>query len=178
MPWIILDRDGVINRDSDAFIKSPDEWVPIPRSVEAMAELSRHGYRIAVITNQSGIARGLFGLDALEAMHDKMRSLVQTAGGQLDRIYFCPHGPDDGCDCRKPKTGLFERFARDTGADLRGVPAIGDSYRDLQAAAAVGCRPMLVKTGKGLRTQAGHPHLPYPVFEDLYDAVQHLIAQA
>lgn len=176
MPWIILDRDGVINQDSDAFIKSPAEWQPLPRSIEAMALLNRHGFHIAVLTNQSGIARGYFDSAALEAMHDKLRNLLQQAGGRIEHVYVCPHGPDDDCACRKPKPGLFRQFAADTGADLRNLPAIGDSYRDLQAAAAVGCLPMLVKTGKGRRTLTHHPDLPYPVFEDLYDAVQHLIA--
>ncbi|TAN46988.1 MAG: D-glycero-beta-D-manno-heptose 1,7-bisphosphate 7-phosphatase [Methylococcaceae bacterium] len=176
MPWIILDRDGVINQDSDNFIKSPAEWNPLPRSIEAMALLNRHGFRIAVLTNQSGIARGYFDLATLAAMHDKLHRLLQQAGGRVERIYVCPHGPDDGCACRKPKPGLFQQFAADTGADLRDLPAIGDSYRDLQAAAAVGCQPILVKTGKGRRTLAQHPHLPYPVYEDLYDAAQHLIA--
>lgn len=176
MPWIILDRDGVINQDSDAFIKSADEWIAIPRSIKAMAELSRHGYQIAILTNQSGIARGLLKPAALAAIHDKLKQAVQQAGGQVSCIYSCPHGPDDHCVCRKPKTGLFEQFAQEHNVSLQNIPAIGDSYRDLQAAATMACRPILVKTGKGLRTLKEYPHLPYPVFEDLYDATQHLIA--
>lgn len=175
-PWIILDRDGVINYDSDRYIKSLAEWIPIPRSIEAMAQLSRHGFKIAVLTNQSGIARGLFDVAALAAMHDSLRRRLAEAGGRLDYLDFCPHGPEEQCACRKPQTGLFERLVRETGANLNGTPAIGDSYRDLQAAAAMGCRPILVKTGKGRRTLEQYPDLPYPVFEDLYDAVQHLLS--
>jgi D-glycero-D-manno-heptose 1,7-bisphosphate phosphatase len=175
MPWIILDRDGVINHDSDQFIKSLEEWKPIPGSIEAIAQLSRHGYQIAVLSNQSGIGRGLLSLATLTAMHDHMQKLVLEAGGRIDYLDFCPHEPTQHCNCRKPKTGLFERLAKGTGAELRGAPAIGDSYRDLQAAAAMGCRPILVKTGKGRQTLEQYPDLPYPVFESLHDAVQHLL---
>lgn len=175
MPWIILDRDGVINHDSDDYIKSESEWMPLPRSIEAIVKLGQHGYRIAVITNQSGIRRGMFDLNTLESMHNKLRRLAQDAGGHVDCIYFCPHGPDDNCTCRKPKTGMYEQFALEHDIDLKGIPAVGDSYHDLQAAAAMGCLPMLVKTGKGLRTLQQHPNLPYPIFEDLYDVVQHIV---
>lgn len=153
MKLIVLDRDGVINHDSDAFIKSPDEWRPIPGSLEAIARLCKAGYRIVVATNQSGIARGLFDVATLGAIHAKMHRAVADAGGQIDAIFFCPHGPDEGCPCRKPEPGLFrEILARfeSTGT----VHAVGDQLRDLQAAHAAGCRPMLVLTGKGGATLA------------------------
>lgn len=151
---VVLDRDGVINEDSDAFVKSPEEWRPIPGSPEAIAELGRKGFTIVVATNQSGLARGLFKLEALHAMHAKMDAVVEAAGGKVSDIYVCPHGPDDGCDCRKPKPGLFKQIARDYEQDLRGVPMIGDSLRDLQVAWTTGGRGILVRTGKGRRTEA------------------------
>lgn len=149
---IILDRDGVINQDSDDFIKSPDEWVPVPGSLAAIARLSHAGWRIVVASNQSGIGRGLFTMDTLNAIHAKMRREVAGAGGQLDAIFICPHKPDEGCDCRKPANGMFRDIARRLDARLAGVPAVGDSLRDLQAASASGCIPWLVLTGKGRRT--------------------------
>lgn len=149
---IILDRDGVINEDSDAFIKSPDEWVPVPGSLEAIARLSHAGWRIVVASNQSGIWRGLFTMDTLNAIHAKMRREVARAGGQIDAIFICPHGPDEGCDCRKPANGMFRDIARRLDTKLAGVPAVGDSLRDLQAASASSCAPWLVLTGKGRRT--------------------------
>jgi D-glycero-D-manno-heptose 1,7-bisphosphate phosphatase len=175
MPFLILDRDGVINEDSDEFIKSPEEWVPIPGSIDAIAQLTKEGYRIVVITNQSGVARGLFDLSTLERMHIKMISMVEMAGGKIEAVFFCPHGPEHGCDCRKPKPGLFHAAASHFDFDLAGVPAIGDSYRDLEAAKAVGALPILVETGKGLRTLARHPDLDVPVFSNLYEAAQHLL---
>ena len=175
MPFLILDRDGVINEDSDEFIKSPEEWVPIPGSIDAIAQLTKKGYRIVVITNQSGVARGLFDLSTLERMHIKMISMVEMAGGKIEAVFFCPHGPEHGCDCRKPKPGLFHAAASHFDFDLAGVPAIGDSYRDLEAAKAVGALPILVETGKGLRTLARHPDLDVPVFSNLYEAAQHLL---
>ena len=176
MPWIILDRDGVINEDSDAYIKSPDEWRPIPGSLEAIADLTRGGFSIAVLSNQSGVARGLFDLDTLEAINARMFAAVEQAGGRIDALYFCPHGPEDGCDCRKPEAGLFERFSREHHVDLTEVPAIGDSYRDLQAARATGARPILVRTGKGRRTLEKHPDPGCPVFENLHEAAQFLLS--
>jgi len=148
----ILDRDGVINEDSDAFIKTPDEWKPVEGSLDAIARLSRAGWRVVVATNQSGLARGLFSMDTLNAIHTRMRRELAQAGGQLDAIFVCPHGPEDGCRCRKPAPGLFDDIARRYETSLRGVPAVGDSLRDLEAATAVGCSPWLVRTGKGLRT--------------------------
>ena len=150
---IILDRDGVINYDSDHFIKSPAEWLPIPGSLEAIARLNQSGYRVVVATNQSGVGRGLFDMDTLVAIHDKMHKSLAAVGGRLDAIFYCPHAADSKCDCRKPRPGMFERIGAKFNVDLAGVPAVGDSLRDLQAAAAVGARPYLVLTGKGEKTQ-------------------------
>lgn len=175
MRWVILDRDGVINEDSDAYIKSPEEWAPISGSLEAIAELNRNGYRVAVLTNQSGVARGLYDLKTLDAIHEKMRQQVEAAGGKIETILFCPHGPEDGCGCRKPKTGLFEKLASLHSLDLNGVPAVGDSLRDLQAAQAVGASPILVETGKGRKTLQRNPDLDVPSFVDLHEAVQYIL---
>ena len=149
---LILDRDGVINKDSSEFVKSPGEWLPLPGSIGAIASLSRAGYTVAVASNQSGLARGLFDRSALRAMHRKLRSLVGAEGGRVDRIVICPHGPDDNCNCRKPKPGLLTRLARHYNTSLEGVPVVGDSLRDLQAAANAGAFPVLVRTGNGRRT--------------------------
>ena len=159
MKLIILDRDGVINVDSDQFIKSPDEWKPIPGALEAIARLNQWGWRVVVASNQSGVGRGLFGMDTLNAINDKMvRSLAQV-GGRLDAIFFCPHAADSTCDCRKPKPGLLLQIAERFNVDLAGVPVVGDSLRDLQAAVAAGAKPYLVLTGKGEITRAS-PDLP------------------
>ena len=149
---VILDRDGVINEDSDVYVKSAAEWRPIPGAAEAIAALNHAGYRVVVATNQSGIGRGLFDTAALNLMHAKMHRVVAQAGGRIDAVFFCPHKNDDHCQCRKPRPGMFLEIARRFGRDLKGVVAVGDSLRDLQAGAAVGCRPVLVKTGKGLQT--------------------------
>lgn len=175
--FILLDRDGVINRDSDDFIKNPDQWLPIPGSLEAIGELSQNGYRIVVISNQSGISRGLLGLDALDEIHNKMHRAVDGYGGKIEAVYFCPHGPEDWCDCRKPKPGLLKRFASDYRVDLRPIPFIGDSYRDIQAGLLAGASPFLVKTGKGLATLKAHPEINVPVFEDLYDTAQFILSR-
>ena len=152
MKLIILDRDGVINQDSDDYIKSLDEWQPIPGSIEAIARLTLNDYRVVVATNQSGVARGLFRLETLMQMHDKMHQLVADAGGAIEAVFYCPHGPEEGCDCRKPKPGMFKDISERMRVDLTDVPAVGDSLRDLQVARAVGARPILVRTGKGERT--------------------------
>jgi D-glycero-D-manno-heptose 1,7-bisphosphate phosphatase len=152
MKTIILDRDGVINEDSDAFIKTPDEWIPIPGSLEAIARLNQAGYRVLVASNQSGLARGLFNLETLTAIHAKMESLLQEQGGRLDGIYCCPHGPDDHCDCRKPKPGLLQQIKDELGLTPENTILVGDSLRDLQAAQAANIRPVLVLSGKGSRT--------------------------
>ena len=167
MPLIILDRDGVINHDSADFIKSPAEWEPIEGSLEAIASLNQAGYRVVVISNQSGIARGLFNVDTLSKIHRKMRRMLAQVGGHIEVILYCPHGSDDDCSCRKPKAGLFEELAHRLRIDLIDVPAVGDSLRDLQAAMRVGAKPILVKTGKGEHTlEAGIPE-GVPVFDDL-----------
>jgi D-glycero-D-manno-heptose 1,7-bisphosphate phosphatase len=166
---IVLDRDGVINRDSRDFIKSAKEWEPLPGSIDAVALLSRTGFTVAVASNQSGLGRGLFDRRALSAMHRKFRRLVAKAGGRVDRIVVCPHTPDDGCDCRKPKAGLLHRLARYYNTDLRGVPVVGDSLRDLEAAVSAGARPILVRTGNGRKTEAALDEAPgsTEVFDDL-----------
>ena len=175
MKLIILDRDGVINHDSDQYIKSPEEWKPIAGSLEAIARLTQWGWRVVVCTNQSGVGRGLFVMDTLNAIHDKMVRAVSQAGGRIDAIFFCPHTNADKCACRKPKPGMFEEIAQRYNVDLAGVPAIGDSLRDLQAAQAVGAQPILVLTGKGQKTHAD-PALPAdtPIFPDLAAAVASL----
>lgn len=154
---VILDRDGVINQDSSDFVKSADEWLPLPGSIAAIARLSRAGHTVAVVSNQSGLARGLFDRNALRAMHRKLRSLVGAEGGRVDRIVICPHSPDEGCSCRKPRPGLFQRLARHYDTSLEGVPAVGDSLRDLQAAASAGATPILVRTGNGRNTARNLP---------------------
>ncbi|MBU0750873.1 MAG: D-glycero-beta-D-manno-heptose 1,7-bisphosphate 7-phosphatase [Gammaproteobacteria bacterium] len=175
MKLIILDRDGVINHDSDQYIKSPDEWKPIPGSLEAIARLTQWGWRVVVCTNQSGVGRGLFVMDTLNAIHDKMVRAVSQAGGRIDAIFFCPHTNADKCACRKPKPGMFNEIAQRYNTDLTDVPAIGDSLRDLKAALAAGAQPILVLTGKGEKTHAD-PDLPpgIPVFPDLAAAVASL----
>jgi len=172
--YVLLDRDGVINHDSDAFIKSPDEWLPIEGSLEAIALLNAQGYQVIVVTNQSGVARGLLDEPMLEKIHAKMQQLVSEKGGHIAAIYFCPHSADSDCACRKPKAGLLKAFAADFQADLTTIAVIGDSLRDLQAADAVGAKPILVKTGKGQQTLMNNPQLNIPVFENLYDAAKHL----
>ena len=176
---IILDRDGVINYDSDEFVKSADEWRPLPGSIDAIAALSSHGYTLAVASNQSGIARGLFDQAALDDMHHKLLTLVDAAGGRISKIVVCPHGPDDGCDCRKPRPGLLEQLARHFDTDLAGVPVIGDALRDLEAAEAMGARPILVRTGKGKKTEATLPDrlAEIAVFDDLAGAADALLGE-
>ncbi|WP_153111786.1 D-glycero-beta-D-manno-heptose 1,7-bisphosphate 7-phosphatase [Propionivibrio limicola] len=177
MKLVILDRDGVINFDSDYFIKSPAEWKPIPGSLEAIAKLTQAGYRVVVATNQSGIGRGLFDMDTLNAINDKMYRAAQLLGGRIDALFYCPHSADSNCDCRKPKPGMFERIAGCFNADLSKAWAVGDSLRDLQAAASVGAKPMLVLTGKGQKTRAEN-ELPEgtQIFDNLAAAVEFILA--
>lgn len=176
MKLIILDRDGVINHDSAQFIKSPEEWKPIPGSLEAIGRLAEAGYRIVVATNQSGVGRGLFDMDTLNAIHDKMIKSLAAFGGRIDAIFFCPHAADSTCECRKPNPGMFREIAARFNLDLSGVPTVGDSLRDLQAGVAVGCTPYLVLTGKGEKT-AADPALPEgtKVFPDLAAVASHLL---
>ncbi len=182
MRLIVLDRDGVINHDSDDYIKSPDEWQPIDRSLEAIARLTHAGWSVAVATNQSGIERGLFDINTLHDIHSKMVDAVADAGGRIDGIFFCPHAPNSGCNCRKPATGLFEDIATRFGKSLTGVPVVGDSLRDLQAAHSMQCSPYLVKTGKGektLATASRDPAKALPantiVADDLYAVAEMLL---
>ena len=179
MKLAILDRDGVINFDSDNYIKSPAEWRPIPGSIEAIARLNQHGFRIAVASNQSGIGRGLFDMATLNAINDKMMEMVFRQGGRIDAVFFCPHTPTEDCNCRKPRTGMFEEIANRFHAELKGVPCIGDSLKDMQAADAVGAQPILVMTGKGAKTreEGGLPRKTI-FFDDLAEASRHLIAPA
>lgn len=177
MKLIILDRDGVINFDSAQFIKSPDEWKPIPGSLAAIARLNQSGYRVVVATNQSGVGRGLFEMDTLNAIHEKMHKALAQVGGRIDAIFFCPHTSADNCACRKPKPGMLHEISKRFNTNLTDVPAIGDALRDLEAAVAVGAKPILVLTGKGKKT-AIDPELPAGtlVFPDLAAAVAHLLA--
>lgn len=176
MKLIILDRDGVINHDSERFIKSPTEWRAIPGSPEAIARLNQAGYRVVVATNQSGIGRGLFDMETLNAIHAKMHQTVQAAGGRIDAIFYCPHAADAKCDCRKPKPGMLHQIADCFNADLAGVIAVGDSLRDLEAAVEAGASPVLVLTGKGEDTYANET-LPEgtQIFDDLAQVVDHLL---
>jgi len=177
MKLIILDRDGVINEDSPAYIKSPAEWHPIAGSLEAIAKLKQAGYTVIVVTNQSGVGRGYFTLEDLDAMHHKMQQKLEKLGGKVDRIYFCSHTPDDNCDCRKPKIGMFKQIMHDYGIDLNGVINVGDSLRDIQAGQVVACRNILVLTGKGKRTRQENPKLDAEIFPDLAAAVDNLLQE-
>jgi D-glycero-D-manno-heptose 1,7-bisphosphate phosphatase len=172
---LILDRDGVINQDSDAYIKSVEEWIPIPGSIDAITQLSKAGWTVAIATNQSGIARGYYDLATLDAMHARLRELVAEQGGEVGLIVYCPHGPDEGCDCRKPKPGMLKTIADHYAVDLAGVWFVGDSKGDLEAALAVDCQSVLVMTGKGQKTR----NTPLPantlIFDDLAAIAAELI---
>ena len=174
---IVLDRDGVVNRDSEQYIKSPDEWKPIPGSLEAIARLNHAGYRVVIATNQSGIGRGLFEMSTLIAIHDKMHKALAQVGGRIDAIFYCPHSGDSQCECRKPRTGMLKEIGLRFGVDMAGVPCIGDSLRDLEAAEAVGAQPILVLTGKGEKTlrQGQYPQ-DTVIFPDLAFAASALLA--
>jgi len=184
MKLVILDRDGVLNQDSANFIKNPNEWIPIPGSLEAVALLNQSGFRIVVATNQSGISRGLFDMATLNSIHDKMHRELAQVGGRMDAVFYCPHAADDHCDCRKPKTGMIEDIGKRFSVELNEVPAVGDSLRDLQAFADAGCQPILVRTGKGEETLAaaeksGDKALPANTWicADLGEAAQRIITQ-
>ncbi len=185
MPLLVLDRDGVINEDSPDYIRSVADWRPIPGSLQAIADLSRAGFSIAVATNQSGLSRGYFGLDDLEAIHATLCQQVEDSGGHIAGIFYCPHLPGEGCHCRKPATGLLEAMQAELGMSPRGAIFIGDSLRDLQAARAFGCRPVLVQTGKGRATldslQDGTAKLADPdtiaVYKDLASAAADILAR-
>jgi len=178
MKLIILDRDGVINEDSDDYIKSPEEFIPITGSFEAITRLYHANFKIIIATNQSGLARGYYDLDILNSIHSKMHRLLGIHGGKIEAIFFCPHGPDDNCDCRKPKTGLLDDIADRYQISLNNIPFIGDSLTDINAAQSAGASPYLVKTGKGKRTikNATKNELDnIPIFEDLNDVTNHLL---
>ncbi len=148
MKLVILDRDGTINEDRDDYVKSPEEWQPIPGALEAIARLNHNGWHTVVATNQSGIGRGLFDMATLNAMHLKMHQMLAVHGGRIDAVFFCPHASEDQCDCRKPRPGLFHQIGERFGLELDAVPVVGDTLRDLQAGVAAGCEPHLVRTGK------------------------------
>ncbi|MEQ1600928.1 MAG: D-glycero-beta-D-manno-heptose 1,7-bisphosphate 7-phosphatase [Methylophilaceae bacterium] len=178
MKLVILDRDGVINFDSPQFIKNPHEWNPIPGSLEAIALLNQSGFRVALATNQSGIERGLFDMATLNAIHDKMHRALAQFGGRIDALFYCPHAAEANCSCRKPKPGMLEEIARRFAMDLKDVPNVGDSLRDLQAGEALGTQNILVRTGKGTKTLA-EGNLPENTWicDDLADAVQRIIVE-
>ena len=173
----MVDRDGVINEDSGDFIKSVAEWRPIRGSLEAIAALHRGGWRVAVVTNQSGIGRGLYDEATLANIHDHMRERVRAAGGELVGIYYCPHVPEDDCDCRKPRPGLFRALERELGLTVRGAPYIGDRLSDVEAAENVGARPILVRTGTGAVTESLLAGRGVPVFDDLAAAARSLLGE-
>lgn len=176
---IILDRDGVINYDSPHYIKSPEEWLPIPGSLEAIAKLNQAGYQVVVATNQSGVARGFYDLTMLEQIHEKLKKTLAEVGGLVHDIFFCPHHPDDNCGCRKPQLGMFHQIQKKyPAADIRNTYFIGDSFVDMQAALALPCKPILVLTSKGQKTKDNHPefsHIPY--FANLSSAVDYILSE-
>ena len=174
---IILDRDGVINYEREQFIKSPDEWRPIPGSLEAIARLNHAGFRVVVATNQSGLGRRLLDTATLISIHEKLHKALSQVGGRIDAVFFCPHTADADCDCRKPKPGMLLDIGQRFGVELTGVPCIGDSLRDLQAAEACGAQPILVLTGKGEKTlREGSFPKNTVIFPDLAFAVTALLA--
>jgi D-glycero-D-manno-heptose 1,7-bisphosphate phosphatase len=174
---VMIDRDGVINEDSGEFIKSVAEWRPIAGSLEAIAALHRAGFAVAVVTNQSGVGRGLYDIATLEKIHEHMRERVRAAGGELAGVYYCPHLPEAGCECRKPKPGMFRALERELGVSVAGAVYIGDRLSDVEAAEAVGARPILVRTGTGAATVALLGSRRVPVFDDLAAAARGLLAE-
>jgi len=178
---VILDRDGTINQDSDEYVKSADEWIPMSGALEAIARLNHAGWHVVVASNQSGLGRGLFDVAALNAMHTKMHKLLAAAGGRIDAVFYCPHSPEETCNCRKPLPGLFEQIGERYGMDLKGVHTVGDSLRDLQAGSAAGCAPHLVLTGKGEKLKGQALPADFPegtrVHADLGEFADWLLAQ-
>lgn len=176
MKLIVLDDKGVINEVTDPFIQTPEQWVPIPGSLEAIAKLTHQGYRVIVATNQSGIGRGLLDMDTFNAINDKLFKAVQAAGGYLDALFFCPHAQQDHCHCRKPEIGLFKEIIQRYSTDLKGVPIVGDSLKDLQAASSIGATPILVLTGNGQQTQAtGYLPAGTQIYPDLASVANTLL---
>jgi D-glycero-D-manno-heptose 1,7-bisphosphate phosphatase len=179
MKYIILDRDGVINHDSDKYIKSPDEWHPITGSLEAIAELNRAGYHVVIATNQSGVGRGYYDLEMLSMIHEKLMRELSSVGGYVDEIFFCPHHPDDKCGCRKPQPGMLYQIRDRYSLDLKNTYFIGDSSADIEACLIAGCKPLLVLTGNGQKTQEKYAEShQIPAFYDLAAAVQFVIASS
>jgi D-glycero-D-manno-heptose 1,7-bisphosphate phosphatase len=177
MSYIILDRDGVINYDSKEYIKSPDEWIPIPGSLEAIAQLNRLGYRVFIATNQSGVARGLYDIDTLDLIHEKLMHELAEVGGYVEEIFFCPHHPDENCACRKPKPGMLYKIAEKYPVNLQETFFIGDTHVDIQAAAVAGCKPILILSEKGIQTRENFPEFSaIPSFHNLALAVEYVIA--
>lgn len=176
MKLVLLDRDGVINEESDGYLKSADDWVPIEGSIDAIARLTQADYRVVIVTNQSGIARGLLTIEELQAIHHKMYETVAASGGKIDAVFICPHKPDDDCSCRKPRPGLLKSIMDRLDTDLVGVPLVGDSLRDVQSAMVVGANPVLVRTGHGLDTLEENLHLDnVQVFDNLASFVDDLL---
>jgi len=176
MKLIVLDRDGVINHDSDAYIKSKEEWQPIDGSLEAIARLNHGGYTVVVASNQSGLARGYFDIEALSSMHRKMDEMLSKIGGHVDAIFYCPHGPDDGCSCRKPKPGMLLEIGQRFNVSLKDVVFIGDTISDMKAASNANAQAILVRTGKGEKAEKilqaeCKDKDKVPVFDDLAAAV-------
>lgn len=176
MKLIVIDRDGVINHDSDAYIKNPEEWVPIEGSLEAISRLNHSGYIVVIASNQSGLARGYFDIESLSAIHKKMEQKLAKIGGRVDAIFYCPHGPNDACDCRKPKPGMLLEIGQRFNAPLKDVIFIGDSVTDIKAASNANAKAMLVRTGKGLKAEKilqveVENKTSVPVFDDLAAAV-------
>ena len=179
MKLIVLDRDGVINHDSDAYIKSPEEWQPIDGSLEAIARLNHSGYTVVVASNQSGLARGYFDIETLSAMHRKMDALLEKIGGRVDAVFYCPHGPDDACDCRKPKPGMLLQIGQRFNVPLAEVSFIGDSISDIKAASNAHANPILVRTGKGIKAEKIiklECKETIPVYDDLASAVDAILS--
>ena len=176
MKLVILDRDGVINQDSVYYIKNPNEWIPIPDSLESIARLNQHGYSVIIATNQSGIGRGLFNIETMNAINKKMLGLLGQVGGHIDAIFYCPHTEDVNCECRKPKCGMLEEISTRFNTNLKNIPAVGDAPRDLLAYKSVGAQPILVKTGKGAETLAtkSYPRNTW-VFKNLSEAVDKIL---
>lgn len=174
MKLIVIDRDGVINHDSDAYIKSKEEWLPIDGSLDAIARLNHSGYTVVVASNQSGLARGYFDIEALSSMHRKMDEMLTKVGGQVDAVFYCPHGPDDGCACRKPKPGMLLDIGQRFNVSLKDVIFIGDSISDIKAASNANAKAVLVRTGKGVKAEKilqTDGKSDVPVYDDLAAAV-------
>jgi D-glycero-D-manno-heptose 1,7-bisphosphate phosphatase len=179
MKLILLDRDGVINFDSEEYIRSEEEWRAIPGSLQAIGRLCRAGWRVVIISNQSGLSLGKFTVEQLNAIHQKMIAHLSQYGGAIDAIFFCPHGPDDGCDCRKPKPGLFLDVSRRLRVPLDGVKYVGDKLNDVKAARAAGASPVIVRTGYGAKTiESGELPQDVPVYDDLSAVVDALLEEA